>query len=328
MDTAIIATADDAVFTKYAAVQAGYYDDPYISYFHGSGAFSQQELPYIQPIIKRGTHGRVMCIDRVISNFMEDNCQIVILGAGKDTNYFRHRGKKNNVVWFEVDHEIVSKNKIKTIRRQSKAFGEIHGHTITNEASNSSCHFIGHDLRESPQLLLNKLTKDHDFSLSKRTLFVVECVQMYMEESSSRRLWQHLAKQQEQNNFSIVLYDPILGLDSQFGRMMEQNLHRKRKVLSQQSSGMQTRTLEQHLDKFILSGWDFAIGCDMWTAYQYFLTKEERQKANACEFLDELEEWILIMQHYCLVLVAPSQEEATSLLQGLDPNRCQIKTKM
>lgn len=326
MDTSIIATADDAVFTKNAAVQAGYYEDPYISYFY-DGIATANQSPHIQPIIKRGTHARVMCVDHVISNFLEENCQIVILGAGKDTTYFRHRKQKKNVVWFEVDHEIVVKNKLRTIQQNSQAFDDVQikdTKIVSMTDSSSSCHLICHDLRESPKLLLDKMVND-GFSVSKRTLFVAECVQMYMEESCTRTLWEYFAK--EQQHFSIVLYDPILGRDSQFGRIMEENLHSKRKVLSKHSSGLETRTLENHLDKFISSGWNFAMGCDMWTAYQYFLTNEERQKANACEFLDEIEEWMLIMQHYCLVIAVPSKEHAVMLLRGLDPHRCLSKKK-
>jgi len=45
-----------------------------------------------------------------------------------------------------------------------------------------------------------------------------------------------------------------------------------------------------------------ATGCDMMAAYDTVLTVGDRGRANGCEMLDEFEEWILIMRHYCFVV--------------------------
>jgi hypothetical protein len=59
------------------------------------------------------------------------------------------------------------------------------------------------------------------------------------------------------------------------------------------------------------AGFGIATGCDMYTAYETIIPATDRQVANRCEFLDELEEWMLIMRHYCFVVASTN---STSIL--------------
>lgn len=97
---------------------------------------------------------------------------------------------------------------------------------------------------------------------------------------------------------SVVIYDPIAQYDA-FGQVMERHLVSAGMAAT---SLLQTRTLQQQLDKLTNCGFDIAVGSDMWSAYETVLTDEQRVKANKCEVLDELEEWKMLMQHYCLVV--------------------------
>lgn len=340
-DPSIIATADDAISTKYAAVQAKYYQDPFLSPFVTSAR-------QCQPIIKRGTHARVVCTTRVIEAFIarhEKPC-IVVLGAGKDTTFFRYSAGlldvkptegASSVQWHEVDHPTVIDTKARVIQQQKRTFkSQVDRHasgagfvvtTTANKDSACKCHLIGHDLRESPSELLNKLS--HLSPSEDSILFVMECVQMYLLESSTVALWKHL--RESCPRAVLALYDPILGESSSFGNVMEQHLLRTNKV-SLDSSLCHTRTLPQHLTKLVdTCGWHQAIGCDMWWAYQTMLTDEQRQHANRCEFLDEIEEWQMIMQHYCIVVACATDAADTELcragsLLGLDARRSVVKT--
>jgi drug/metabolite transporter (DMT)-like permease len=68
----------------------------------------------------------------------------------------------------------------------------------------------------------------------------------------------------------------------------------------------------------------------LWWAYSTILTPEQRQRAQACEFLDELEEWKLIMQHYCIVVACTTASGLdfcqTGPLLGLDASKSQLRT--
>lgn len=317
-DQRIIATADDAIRTKHAAVHAGYYDDDYIDTFFHSCAPSQRQ---VQPIIKRGTHARVACMDRAICSFLTSHptaskIQIVIVGAGKDTSYFRFRdgslmGMEHQNTkpcnWYDVDHSLVIAEKKRiigdseTLSSQYPLKPTSHGFSCTSNEQTYT--LVGHDIREDPSGLVKKLNLDTEIP----TLFLTECVLMYVPEPDSKALLSALAAAAK--NTSVVCYEPILGNDP-FGKMMEQNLLRVG-VATRDSCLVRTRTLQSQVEKLVDAGFRKASGCNMWSAYQSVVTAEQRQRANRSEFLDEMEEWVLIMQHYSL-LVGTSDDSVDS----------------
>jgi O-methyltransferase involved in polyketide biosynthesis len=356
LDRPIKATADDAVLAKLAAAQAGYYVDPFLENFLprstgfiisggsgnmvSSGSGSTPRRRTIQPIIKRGTHARVCVMDRAITAFLKATqgcCQIVVLGAGKDTSYFRFCNGNimglectdiataRNVQWYEVDHASVIQEKIALIRqsKQLSAFcptlnETACGYQAKSESSSThshSLHLVGHDLRECPTQLLEKLM----LVRSLPTLFLMECVSMYVPLTASKLLLQELSQCADQ--VFIACYEPILGKGTEpdpFGLMMERNLI-KAGVASPESCLLQTRTLADQLQKLVDCGFVQAVGCDMWSAYETVLTAAQRKRANQSEFLDEFEEWILIMQHYCF-MVAISNPSCSSYTETKDGN--------
>lgn len=309
-DQRIIATADDAIRTKHAAVHAGYYEDDYIDTFFQSCAPSHRQ---VQPIIKRGTHARVACMDRAISSFLANHqtaskVQIVVIGAGKDTSYFRFvdgslMGMENNSTikpcnWYDVDHSLVIEEKKRIIGDSETLASKCplkptsYGFSCTTDEQTYT--LVGHDVREDPSALVKKLNLDKTIP----TLFLTECVLMYVPEPDSTALLSALSVAAK--NTSVVCYEPILGNDP-FGKMMQQNLL-KVGVATEDSCLVRTRTLQNQVEKLVEAGFTRASGCNMWSAYQTVVTAEQRQRANRSEFLDEMEEWVLIMQHYCFLV--------------------------
>ena len=64
-----------------------------------------------------------------------------------------------------------------------------------------------------------------------------------------------------------------------------------------------TRTLSDQMTKLSECGFDVVVGCDMMTAYDHGVIKiDDRRRAAEREMLDELEEFVLLMKHYCLVV--------------------------
>jgi O-methyltransferase involved in polyketide biosynthesis len=316
-DRNIMATAEDAILAKQATVQTGYYEDPFLEPFARSSVGITRRRQ-IQPIIKRGTHARVCCMDRAISAFIlkqHGECQMVVLGSGKDTSYFRYRAGKimgmeqqptttnnnnNNphpqvVHWYEVDHRTVIQEK-STIIQRSPSLSSHCALQPTNygfTTSNKDFHMVEHDLRDSPVTLLQKL----QLNAQLPTLFLLECVFMYLPNPASKALLETLSTSVDKA--WIVGYEPILGnTNDPFGQMMQQNLVQA-SVATPHSCLLQTRTLQAQLSKLMDSGFHKAVGCDMWSAYETILTHDQRRRANQMEFLDEVEEWMLIMRHYC-----------------------------
>eukprot|EP00537_Pseudo-nitzschia_pungens_P000814 CAMPEP_0172377684 /NCGR_PEP_ID=MMETSP1060-20121228/69031_1 /TAXON_ID=37318 /ORGANISM="Pseudo-nitzschia pungens, Strain cf. cingulata" /LENGTH=591 /DNA_ID=CAMNT_0013105387 /DNA_START=141 /DNA_END=1916 /DNA_ORIENTATION=+ len=415
----------------------------------------------VQPLIKRGTHARVCVMDRVVSVFLKKQlrkvesesetesktetegetgtetegeirnakaeraaCQIVVLGAGKDTSYFRYRNgdlmgmepfreqqqkttatktktttatatatatiDPPTVHWYEVDHFSVVKEKAALIRKSNllksycpmlvktgvgyesvtqgtslglRTFGAAQASVSVSSSSSSSSsslssssssssstyHLIGHDLRDSPQLLLEKL----DLNPKLPTLFLMECVSMYVPIEASKNLLQAVSVSAD--TVCIACYEPILGSNNTininvnvninindkedssspsspppppspwaerkrvdpFGKVMEDNLVKMR-VASPDSCLLQTRTLRDQLEKLTsCEGFVRAVGCDMWSAYETIVTDAQRRRANQSEFMDEFEEWILIMKHYCFVVAEGGRSISESLSESV-----------
>lgn len=185
-DRPVIATAEDALLAKQATVAAGYYVDPFLEYF------ARNPVRMVQPIIKRGTLARVACIDRAVVSFAKlhshHSCQIVVLGAGLDTTYLRTvAGLLDDMpssipAWFEVDHPSVVLSKAKTMTKHAslmKVTVVIAGTDCCVSSNTSKCQCIGHDLRVPPSQLMEKLTRK-GFNVEVPTLFLLECVQMYL----------------------------------------------------------------------------------------------------------------------------------------------------
>ena len=400
MDQLIVATAQDAMATKFAAVQAGYYQDPFVRAFYKPSQYSNRR--HVQVIIKRGTYARVLTVSRVVESFLEQVttlesssssnsggsskkdhpngvAQVVILGAGQDTAYFRllfqqhrqqqqqqqqqqneasssslatnHGRNKPFVRWIEVDHAAVLHEKAATIQANASTTAVagnddnddgsalFHGvsvkcgktkddpieilQTVTakqqqQQQFSSTCHFVPHDLRQDPTQLIDKLLLSSSSSSSELlldanipTLFVSECVLMYLPDSASKKLLNALSSRFSQA--VCCLYEPILGQDT-FGWMMQDNLM-KAGVARNDSCLVKTRSLTMHLDKLSKAGWKQGIGCDLYEAYERsILTAQDRLKANQCEFLDELEEFSLIMRHYCLIVACTEASRVGQIL--------------
>ena len=179
--------------------------------------------------------------------------------------------------------------------------------SLPNNGAILPYHLIGFDLRLSPLQLFETLQSAlHGFDPSVPTLFLFECVLMYLPESSAISLLRGVSSVCGPNAI-VAIYDPALGNDG-FGRVMEQHLTRAGVAVpptmdsSDQLCLTACRTIDSHLDHLTACGFDIAIGCDMLAAYDTVIGLAQRARANAVEMLDEIEEWMLIMRHYCLVV--------------------------
>lgn len=205
-----------------------------------------------------------------------------------------------------------------------------------DDRESSNYHLVGHDLRSPPAALFEALSHPvHGYDRSIPTLFVLECAAMYLPDGAARGLLRGLAGSPTVGNeianpfAAVVLYDPIPS-DDRFGRLMIDNLRRAgitsgregragtsaaddddedgdRSRLSLET----TLTLADQLSRLVGCGFDVAVGCDMMDAYDHgVISAEDRRRAARCEMLDELEEFVLLMRHYCLVVGVSRPEGA------------------
>nr|XP_020660498.1 leucine carboxyl methyltransferase 1 isoform X2 [Pogona vitticeps] len=262
-DEAVRGTCDDASQCKRYAVNKGYWKDPYIEHF------VRQPKERKAPEISRGYYARVQGVGRLLKAFLEKtehNCQIINLGAGMDTLFWKL--KDENLLprkYFEVDFPTIVTRKIHNIKSKpplSKPITETHsGESLLIDAhslDSSRYAIIGADLRDLPKLEENLKKCNLDAQLP--TLLVAECVLIYMTPEHSAHLLKWVA--------------------GMFPTAMFINYEQK--------------------ERFLLSGWETASAIDMVTVYNC-LPPEDVRRIEALEFLDEKELLEQLMQHYCLV---------------------------
>ena len=98
-------------------------------------------------------------------------------------------------------------------------------------------------------------------------------------------------------------YDMISPCDA-FGQMMQRNLANAGYNVP---GFVDFPTLKDHEERFLANGWRHSIAVNMLTVYNRLLSGEHRAEADKIERLDEVEEWSLLMSHYCLTTATNSE---------------------
>ncbi|XP_012694349.1 leucine carboxyl methyltransferase 1 [Clupea harengus] len=295
-DEAVRATCDDASTCKRFATSKGYWTDPYIQYF------VRQTGERKAPEINRGYYARVHGMNQLLDAFLrkcECNCQVVNLGAGLDTTFWRLKGinmmpKK----YFEVDFPMIVARKIHNIKTKpplSKPLIETHstdsllfdGHCLD---SDRYC-IIGADLRDLPDLE-DKLKK-FQMNAELPTVFLSECVLVYMTPEQSSKLVNWVSDTFHTAMF--INYEQV-NMADRFGQVMVENLLRRQCTLA----GVQVcQSLETQKERFLSNGWENAEALDMMTIYS-ILPQVDIARMEHLEFLDEKELLQQLLQHYSI----------------------------
>ena len=294
-DRIIQQTDQDATSSRMSAVALGYLDDPFANRFFPAG----EESPKRYPIINRGTYVRTKSIDHLVIRFLqtspEQKKQIVSLGAGSDTRFFRlwadslfrHCG----IEYHEFDFEDNVNQKRSRIRNSAQLSGYI------NEAEKNGISYRLHaiDLRDltakSPPVIPN-------LGPELPTLLLSECCLCYLPPDAATSVVQYFAMHIN-DPLALVLYEPVRPFDA-FGKTMVSNLA---------SRGIHLQTLKRYstLDaqrqRLRLAGFNSGQGArdvhQLWESDQW-VSRGERDRVEKLEWLDEVEEWKLLARHYCV----------------------------
>lgn len=296
LDEAVRGTCDDASLCKRYAISVGYWKDPYIEYF------VRQPKERKAPEISRGYYARVQGVSYLLTAFLkktECNCQIINLGAGLDTLFWKL--KDENLLpkkYFEVDFPTIVARKIHNIKAKpalSKPIMESHaGESLlvdSHSLDSSRYAIIGADLRDLPKLEehLKKCSMDPQLP----TILVTECVLIYLTQEHSTVLLKWAAGIFPTAMF--INYEQV-NMTDRFGQIMIENLQsRKCNLIGVEHC----KSLETQKDRFLQNGWETATALDMVKVYTS-LPPADVKRIEALEFLDEKELLEQLLQHYCL----------------------------
>ncbi|KIX99600.1 uncharacterized protein Z520_04233 [Fonsecaea multimorphosa CBS 102226] len=330
-DEIVQSTDNDAATSRQSAVDAGYLEDPFSALLHTGGPVSRR-LPLMNrgrsPSVKMvqvlnlpaaGTYVRTTCIDRIVDTFLssagEGRKQIISLGAGSDTRYFRLRQKrrKRDVIYHELDFEANTRRKIIQLRSPSfeaaaKQFAEVDMRGADVQVSNDAAGLVSPDYVIHPQDLRHLPHKEAfltGMDMTLPTLIISECCLVYLPPDGADAVLHYFSKLFPKTTpLAIAIYEPIRPYDS-FGKTMVSNL---------MSRGIQLQTLEKYAgleeQRSRLRSHGFgddgesspqgAEAADIDFIWQTWIAPEEKERVDGLEWMDEVEEFVLLAKHYCI----------------------------
>lgn len=284
--------------------------------------------------LNAGTYVRTIAIDRLVNQFLDDNGehappkkQIISLGAGSDTRPFRIFASRprSSLVYHEIDFPVNTTTKIKAIRA-SPLLRKTLGMTDDGEPDtiisvkgdafhSDSYHIHPIDLRallpsvlqadDAETLLLDTNIKSLLSSIENKlpTILLSECCLIYMPPEEAIGVLEFFAKHLFHASspdfppLGLILYEQIQP-DDPFGKTMVSNLATR---------GIRLQTLHKYASleaqKQRLKDHDFRNGqgtADIDFIWQRWVNEIEKERVASLELLDEIEEWKLLAQHYCV----------------------------
>lgn len=288
-DQVVQQTDHDANSSRLSAVELGYLKDDYAKAFSTPG----DEPVRRYPLINRGTYVRTTAIDRLVLAFLQGNAarkQIVSLGAGSDTRFFRLSDDFRDLIYHEIDFEVNIIAKKDAIQKSTLLTGQ----RTALEALGCKLFLHAADLRT----IANNGDALHDVDPDLPTLLISECCLCYLPPDEAGSVLSYFTGRLNAA-VGLIVYEPIRPFDP-FGKTMVSNL-------ASRGIHMQTlkrySSLEAQRQRLKIAGLIDGQGArDVLTIWNTpdWTSEIERERVDRLEWLDEVEEWNLLASHYCI----------------------------
>lgn len=285
-----------------SAVALGYLTDAY------ARSFTQGQIAKRYPIINRGTYVRTTAIDHLVNTFLATDPstqkQIISLGAGSDTRFFRLPETNPAPLYHELDFSSNTSTKIASIQHSSLPQSRIGPFSVdslgtTLASTNYNIHAL--DLRT-----LTSATSNTPPNMNPQlpTLIISECCLCYLSPPETTSILTTFLTSilAPSTPAALVLYEPIRPHDP-FGQTMISNLGsrgihlstlKRFYSLAAQRLRLKTVGLVDGQGARDVEGLYYGRDDEAWIA------PEERERIERLEWLDEVEEWKLLARHYCV----------------------------
>ncbi|CAG4962579.1 unnamed protein product [Parnassius apollo] len=294
-DDAIIATNTDATECKRSAVELGYWKDDYIVYF-------AKHVDRKAPEINRGYYARVKAMEMFIHQFLErcgTKCQIINLGCGYDTLYWRLKDTTQAVGNFiELDFPSVTAKKCHIIKRNKQLLEKICNEDGEVVIRSGDLHSDGYHLLGCDLCCLGEVRRKLEAGGAARdapTLLLAECVLVYMQPDAAQALLEHLAATFPR--CVLLLYEQC-NLADKFGEVMLRNLSVRGCALAGERY---CRDPQAQVQRLLGAGFETVRSWDMDTVWRA-LPEDDRARVEALEMLDERELLQQLNSHYAITV--------------------------
>ena len=288
----VMSTNDDASSCKRYATYKKYWKDDFIQFFIRSTP------PRKAPEINRGYYLRHFSIKNIVDQFLNITnctCQIVSLGCGFDT-LFWNLDQRNLVPshgFYEIDLRPTVQKKIHLIKTRAPLQQALKG-DIKHDSSqlhSKDYHLISGDLKDIPAL--KQLLTESGVDNKLPTLFILECVLVYIEPQSAQNLLNFICK--DFRTSLIIDYDPV-NLNDRFGQVMKLNLKDRDCVLYGAHDSLSLKMKTYSNFSYVVSKLLIDIYND--------LPSSEKSRIEKIEFLDEVDLLFDLLKHYCICIAS------------------------
>uniref|UniRef100_A0A0M3K9W0 [phosphatase 2A protein]-leucine-carboxy methyltransferase n=1 Tax=Anisakis simplex TaxID=6269 RepID=A0A0M3K9W0_ANISI len=216
--------------------------------------------------------------------------------------------------YVEVDFSSVTAKKIRQIRKPGSPdlvamFSEKPSEFEHSDLHAGDYQLLGADLRQPKELKSKLEASGLDFDMP--TLFIAECVLVYMSAMHSGQLLNEIATWFKTALF--VNYEQVEMGDT-FGGVMERNLQQRGIILPGLSS---CKSLESQKQRFLDNKWESVNIWTMSEIYKTKLPKNEVTRIEAIEFLDERELLVQLLDHYCISIAFKDSSSKYSHLKDV-----------
>ncbi|CAM9291315.1 unnamed protein product [Lampetra fluviatilis] len=296
-------TNDSSILSKVSMATAGYVQDQLLAHF----TCEAQSQWRRSPLINRGYYVKAKAVDYVLTRFLEQTraeprTQMVSLGAGFDTAYFRLKSEARlgRAVVFEVDFPAVARRKAALIRQSPELLALLSPGQVADYC------LLGVDvtrLRELEESLVGT-----GLDPAAPTLLLSECVLTYVDANRASALIGWAAERLVAATF--VAYEQAHPGDV-FGSVMMNHFSRLRSPL-RALRRFPTRHA-QHA-RYLSQGWERCESVDINEFYLNVLPVEERARVEHLELFDEHEEWHLKCSHYFILVASKGRLSSEPVL--------------
>lgn len=311
-DKIVQGTDQDASVSRLSAVEIGYLSDPFARLFVPS---ENERRVRRYPIINRGTFVRTTAIDKLVEAFLSADTsgkkQIISLGAGSDTRFFRlqvqPRCPPNSYIYHELDFPSNTARKINTVTSNASVSQCIPG-PVDISSDGTTLHSPNYNIQPVDlRTLSNSKTSDQmaqpdnwtHIDVSLPTLLISECCLVYLEPRAADDVLDYFAAlfPPSSSSLGVIVYEPFNPFDS-FGEVMVSNLAARGIVLQ---TLQKYHSLNVQKSRLISHGFETAEAADVDFLWENWIDGKEKERVAGLEMVDEVEEWKLLARHYCVV---------------------------
>lgn len=263
----------------------------------------------------KGTHVRTTAIDKLVLSFLAqpgpEQKQIISLGAGSDTRYFRiltHHPRLPPFAYHELDFPSNTSPKIAAISRSSQLRDLLPSFTVSEDGTaldSATFHISPLDLRTLPlsppksgDILPARPEALNAINPALPSLLISECCLIYLSPQAADNVIFYFTRCLFPSSVPVglILYEPISPNDA-FGKVMVSNLAARGIVLQTLKRYGSLEAQKERLRMYGFSEGQVASTVDdIWEG----VGEEEKDRVAVLEMMDEVEEWRLLAGHYCV----------------------------